>query len=393
MCATRIIHNGLEKAYLEAKHTIMWQDWDTFGLKKTDVHKILAENPGTVYILDLGSGLDMLGYAYQMLGEGVNVVILDNHPPDPEVLSQEEYLKYQSVLQEMREKHSTSFYYESSHQTCTTGIAYNYAKTNGWSVENMEKWAIMGLEGDVAHDPIYNPQGHALFEELVSKHGSVKGLLASKNLNSDYDWSMLGFYAQLFHNPRRMLLNTGPLICYPAMREMEQIPNWLDLYAMVNKEKLDSPILEKGANPATKILLATTLEYRAKKGDVEKRGNYIQLDYPDFAVTIISHKWNIASALASKMAGHNKKTWFVINNMPEYGIHVSGRGNEESPIHIGKVFSKADPAIMEGGGMKPAGSANAHTTNVEAVLDELVRAVRKARYDSIPPLPSEVSKI
>ena len=384
MCCTRIIDNALERAYPQAKRTIMWQDWDTFGLKETDVYKILAEAPTTVFILDLGSGTDMLKYVTQLLDKGINVVLLDNHPPDVDVVSLEKHKEFVAMLEGMRAKY-TGFYYESSDKTCTTAIAYNYAKGQGWSVENMEKWAIMGIEGDVAHDPIKTPEGYALFEELIQRHGSLKGLLATKAALG-YDWSILAFYAQLFHNPRRMLLNKGPEACYPAMKEMEQFPSWIGLYEMVNKKKIDATIL--AGLPATKNLLALTVEYRDKKGEVEKRGNYTELDYGDYGVTIINHPWNIASALASKLSGRNHKSWFVINSMPGYGIHVSGRGGEDGKLHIGKVFSVAKPDIMQGGGLRPAGSAKTFTEDVEVVLDELVRCVEATRPPDPPLVPS-----
>jgi hypothetical protein len=87
----------------------------------------------------------------------------------------------------------------------------------------------------------------------------------------------------------------------------------------------------------------------------------------------------MGAALCAKLSNTNKKTWFVINDIPEYGIHVSGRGGRDNKLHIGKVFRCANPAIMEGGGIKPAGSAKTHTNNTEVVLDELVRAVEASK--------------
>lgn len=390
MCATRIIDNAIEKTFPNAKRSIIWQEWDFFGMRKSDFHKIMAENPAVVFILDLGSGAEILSYAATFLQENIQVVILDNHPPDPEVLSSQEYADYKHLLGLLTQ--NDLFYYESSNRTCTTAIAYLYAKGMGWSVENMEKWAILGIEGDVAHDPEKSPEGYALFTELLKIHPYLSGLIYSKKENdpNSFDWGILSFYAQLLHNPRRMRLNDGPKICYPAMKEMEQIPNWLEFNSIVNKKKLDSPIFyepsedlrtkpSKDKNPATKQLLMDTIEFRAKKAGFDKWPEFIQLDYPDFSVTIVSNSWNIASYLASKLGGQNKKTWFVINSMPGYGIHVSGRNGENGTLHIGKVFSKANPAIMEGGGLKPAGSASTHTTNAEAILDELVRCVEASK--------------
>lgn len=380
MCATRIIHNAVSLMHPKATHSIMWQDWDVFGMKDSNVSDILDKKPATVFLLDLGSGTEMLNSAMVFLSSGINTIILDNHPPDPEVEDQDNFTGFVKMLETLRTKfvfpNLPFFYYESSTKTCTTGIAYNFVKKFNWPVTNMEKWALLGLEGDVAHDPKDSPEGYALFNEILIQHPHMAGLLASKDLNSSYDWSILAFYAQLLHNPRRMIFNKAPPICYEAMKEMEQIPNWLSFYDYVNKDA-------KGLVPtfpdATKILLDLTVSYRRDKGEVEKRGNYIQLDYPDFGVTIINHKWNMGSALCSKLSNNNKKTWFVINDIPDYGIHVSGRGGRDGKLHVGKVFRCANPAIMEGGGIKPAGSAKTHTKNTEAVLDELVRAVELSK--------------
>lgn len=386
MCACRIIHNAISLNAPKATHTIMWQDWDVFGMTDKNVSDIMDLKPATVFILDLGSGQEMLNYAVAFLASGINVIILDNHPPDLLVETAEAYGEYAKTLANLQGKfpfpNLPFFYYESSTENCTTGISYAFAKRMGWSVVNMEKWALLGLEGDVATG---TKEGGPLFQELLNKHPSMRGLLASKSLNSSYDWSILAFYAQLLHNPRRMIFNKAPPICYEAMKEMEKIPNWLDFYAMVNKEKIEGDLFWEPTvfptttptpkNSNTKMLLELTVNYRKDKGDVEKRGNYTQLDYPDFGVTIISSKWNMGSALCSKFTNTNHKTWFVINTIPKYGVHVSGRGGRDSTIHIGKAFRSANPAIMEGGGLKPAGSAKTHTNDVEAILDELVRCV------------------
>jgi single-stranded DNA-specific DHH superfamily exonuclease len=376
MMATRIIHNAVTQMHPKATHTVMWQDWDIFGMTDSNVSDILDLKPATVFILDIGSGMDMLNYATAFLANGINTIILDNHPPDPEVEDQDNFGIFVKMLENVRAKfvfpNLPFFYYESSTENCTTGIAYNFVKKFNWPLVNMDKWALIGLEGDVATE---TKEGGPLFQELLDKHPSMRGLLASKALNSSYDWSILAFYAQLFHNPRRMIYNKAPPVCYEAMKEMEQIPNWLGFYEYVNKEAVGGWTV----SPNLKMLLELTVNYRKNKGDVEKRGNYTQLDYPDFGVTIISHKWNMGSALCSKLSNANHKTWFVINNIPEYGVHVSGRGGRDGKLHIGRVFRCANPAIMEGGGIKPAGSAKTHTNNIEAILDDLVRSVELSK--------------
>jgi len=135
------------------------------------------------------------------------------------------------------------------------------------------------------------------------------------------------------------------------------------------------------------MLAMNHIEYKPEfKKVTEDWKNNVKLEFPyvktgealksTYGVSIISHKWNIGSAMANKLGGQNKKPWFVINTIPKYGIHVSGRnGTLDSQLHIGKVFRMANPAIMEGGGLKQAGSCKCHTNNPEAVLDELVRAV------------------
>lgn len=381
MCATRIIHNGLTNAYPNSTHTIIWQTWDVFGLLRENVEAIRAMKPRTAYILDIGSDLLAVNYAAELLSEGINVVILDNHPPDSRIENGEDYTDYKTTLFTLRQKfpmppvaaEKPYFFYESTNDNCTTGIAFSYALRQGWSVKNMEKWALLGLEGDVATE---TPEGRIIFDNLMTKHPHLDGLLASKNIRSTYDWSILAFYAQLLHNPRRMLFNDAPPVVYPAMQDMETYPNWLDFYDYVNKEGkgLTFPHLDK-PHPAIKTILDLTIAYRKGKGEPEERGNSTQLDYPDFGVSIIRHKWNLGSALCNKLSSTYKKTWFVINDIPEYGVHVSGRGGADGKLHIGKVFRSCNPEIMEGGGLAPAGSAKTKTNNIEVILDELVRAV------------------
>ncbi len=381
MCATRIVHNALTLTQPNSKHIIRWQDWDTFGISQGDVDVIKSFHPETAFILDLGSGLDILQKASDLLKTGMRVVVLDNHPPDKEVETKEDMAKYSSLLQGLRD--FPSFYYESSNENCTTGIVYKMAQQSQWPIANMEKWALLGLRGDVASD---SQEGGPIYNEILMRHGGLKGLLATE-ANLGYNWGLIDFYAQLLHVQRRMVFNAAPPFCYEGMKEMEQIPNWLDLYTMITKGALTSSLFEGGKNPNTQMMALNHIKYKPEfKKVTEDWKNNVKLEFPyydrgieswkTYGVSIISHEWNIGSAMANKLGGQNKKPWFVINTIPKYGVHVSGRnGVSDSQLHIGKVFRMANPTIMEGGGLKQAGSAKTHTNNPEAVLDELIRAV------------------
>jgi hypothetical protein len=390
MCSSRIMHNAVTSAYPNSDHTLVWQNWDVFGLKEGDIDKILEAKPRTAYILDIGSGLDMLNQTNRLLENNINVVILDNHPPDPVVETSDTMHKFRDALDLQRKKYpfpptdsypTPYFFYKSTTESCTTAIAYNYCSTMGLPLTNMEKWALLGIKGDVASE---SAESGPIFDNLLDKHLSFAGLLSSKDLGGSYNWGIIDFYAQLLHVPRRMLFNEAPPIVYAAMKEMETIPNWLPLYDQVfNKESstLGSVDIRVGTPkyPATERLLSLELEWKKEHVKVEGRGQNIRLDYSDFGVTIVSHKWNLGSALASKLSGINKKTWFVINTITDKGVHVSGRGSDTGRLHIGKVFRSCDPSVMEGGGLQPAGSATTHTTNVEAILDALVKGVQVSK--------------
>jgi single-stranded DNA-specific DHH superfamily exonuclease len=382
MCATRIVHNALTQTKPNSKHTIIWQDWDTFGVTDANVAAIKALKPETAYLLDLGSGLDMLSKAMSLMQSGINVVLWDNHPPDSEVETPEDYATYKALLSSYKTEPvgNTTFVYESTTENCTTGIVYKWAKRLEWPIANMEKWALLGLRGDVASD---SQEGGPIYQDILSRHAGLKGLLATQ-ANLGYDWGLIDFYAQLLHVQRRMVFNAAPPFCYEAMKELEQIPNWLELYTLITKGSLASPLFTDGKNPNTQMMAMNHIKYKPEFKKVsEDWKNNVKLEFPmvtgNYGVSVISHEWNIGSAMANKLGGQNKKPWFVINTIPKYGIHVSGRnGQADSPIHIGKVFRTANPTIMEGGGLREAGSAKAHINNPEAVLDELVRAVEES---------------
>ena len=377
VCSARIMQNALTTAHPSLKHVLTYQEWDTFGLKDGDVEKILEAKPDTAYILDIGSGQQMLDAASTLLQSGIKVVILDNHPPDPLVETIKDMERYKTSLSNLRTLYGPThdFHYKSTTESCTTAISYLYCRDLGLSIGNMEKWALLGIKGDVATE---HAESGPLFNELISKHLNFSGLLASRALGSSYDWGLIDFYAQLLHVPRRMLFNEAPAVVYAAMQEMETLPSWLPLYDQVfNKEEVSKETYDK--YPATAKLLELELLWKKEHVKVEARGQNIRLDYPDFGVTIVSHKYNLGSALASKLSGMNKKTWFVINTIPDKGVHVSGRGSDSGKLHIGKVFRSCDPAIMEGGGLRPAGSAKTHTDNVEEILDALVKGVNVSK--------------
>jgi len=392
LCAAKIV------ASAHAQSDIIFQKWNIFGLEKGNVETILSHNPKQVYLLDLGSGMEMLEAAAEILGTGARVTILDNHPPDPVVETPEDMKKFTDTLFRMGTTFKDKFYYDSSTETCTTGIAYEMMSK---IVPIDVRWALIGLTGDVATDPKKSPRGHALYKQLLEVSPYLTGLFMSKTDGASYDFGLLSFYAKLLHVPRRMYFDRAPAFVYSAMLEMDKIPNWLEFNRLLGtKDEIEkTPLFKDGKNPHTKSILVAQAQWEKDHSEAEKKGNSTLLHYPDFDVTVLSHKWNLGSALASKRLGMTKKAQFVINTIPkseftEGEIHISGRGPTEQQIavngsitviktipglHIGKVFRKADPAIMEGGGIQPAGSAKGLNQDPEVLLNELVKAVARAK--------------
>jgi hypothetical protein len=273
------------------------------------------------------------------------------------------------------------------------------------------------LTGDVATDADhgYANEGGQLYQRLIKAYPYFDGLFMSKADGADYDYGVLSFYAKLFHIPRRILFDEAPAICLPAMIEMEKIPNWLEFNRLVaTKDEIETSRLfyevkdiKKAEfspiNSYTKMLLKLFQKYETEHSKADGKGKSTRIHYPDFDVTILSHEWNLGSALASKWSmiatnsGH-PKAQFVINDIPNREIHISGRGPKEvfyldpdapagmagvmkrkAGIHIGKVFKMASPDIMVGGGLQPAGSAKGLVNDPELILNELVKAVKRSQ--------------
>jgi hypothetical protein len=399
--------------------TVLFQKWNVFGITSEDVATIGSLHPKTVYLLDLGSGIEMLTAARLFLDHAIKVVILDNHPPDPEVETPEAYTNYQSLLNNLNQY--DNFYYKSTTESCTAGLAYSYffegsqPVTAPVSVGMMQRWAMIGLTGDVATDAEngYKTEGGQLFRRLLTQNPYLSGLFMAKADGADYNFGLLDFYARLLHVPRRIVFDNAPEICLGAMQEMEHIPNWIDFNRIVaTKDEVSTSKLfytvenniMKTANPMTKMLLSLYQKWDAEHGKADGKGKSSRLHYPDFDVTILSSEWNLGSALAGKWSminanqGH-PKAQFVINDIPGREIHISGRGpkmvpvlhvhpsrpdenyttSESAPIHIGKVFKMANPNIMVGGGLQPAGSAKGLVNDPEILLNELVKAVERSK--------------
>jgi len=391
LCAAKIVAS----AYPDA--TTLFQKWNIFGVQKQDVQKILSYDPKQVYLLDLGSGLEMLDVALDILGTGAGVTILDNHPPDPIVETPETMNEYQVKLSNLRSMFKDKFFYDSTTESCTTGLAYELFREK---VPINVRWALIGLVGDVATDPKRNPRGYALYSQLLSVSPYLTGLFMSTKDGASYDFGLLNFYAKLLHVPRRMLFDNAPLLAFAAMKEMDWISNWIEFNRLLGtKDEIEkTPLFKDGKNNNTKVLLLLQAEWEKEHSKAEGKGNSTLLHYPDFDVTILSHKWNLGAALASKRLGMTKKAQFVINDIPGVEIHISGRGPTEVAVlassganvykmkpglHIGKVFRSANPAYIDGGGLQPAGSAKGLVNDSEVLLNELVKAVDKVKKSEV----------
>ena len=357
----------------------------------------------------------MLTAAKLFLSQGIKTIILDNHPPDPIVESEDDYRRYEELRNELFTKYRDNFFYHSTTENCTAGIAYTdvyeplSSQLTNVSLSNMQRWALIGLTGDVSTE---SAEGGPLYQRLLKDNPYLSGLFMSEADGADYNFGVLSFYAKIFHIPRRMLFDAAPDLCLNAMREMESIPNWLEFNRLVatKDEVSTSPLFYKVTslkdakfetiNSYTKMLLSTFQTWDIEHGKADGKGKSTRLHYDDFDVTVLSHKWNLGSSMASKWAmitaktGH-PKAQFVINDIPNQEIHISGRGPKQPEtglakgsdgvlrevhyLHIGKVFKRANPDIMKGGGLQPAGSAKGLVNDSEVLLNELVKAVERSR--------------
>ena len=429
--SAKIMLTALQIRYPQSKHTVIFQKWDKFGLFDGDVTDILSHNPRTVYILDIGSDANVINQALKILDKNINVAIFDNHPPEGS--KNADYIDYLSILAKTRDHYPFPvkeaypypyFMYDAAHNTCTTGVVFEYVSQfmglTKEQLESMEIWAIMGLRGDVAYDAARGyDRGAALYNTLIVKRPYLEGLLQSTEQGDDFDKSLLEFFVQLFHVPRRIIFDDAPPLCMKALDELAQIEDWLTFYKDVNvglvtylvKKKANNNVLMEywPVDPEEKPNLVKVIElyYEWRSGFREFFDAGVTLFYPAFTVAIVNSNWNLGSALANVKSSRTKKPSFVVNIITRkrkgitkedvlqgkpldiYDVHISGRSSEDSKLHIGEVFRTCDPDIMFGGGLKMAGSANVRypfiepsQINAETLTNELVRAANKALYST-----------
>jgi hypothetical protein len=395
MTAVRIMYNYLTSLGDEVK--VLWQTWDIFGVRKEDIDRIMAEKPDKVFILDIGSDKEVLDNILPILQKDIPVTIFDNHPPELLLLGAVAYKEYQDLLATLRDTYPSLFVYHSTHDSCTAAICYDYAVKQKYVNPNNDLWAILGITGDVAKT---NTESKPIFEYLKTKYPKLqRAIFFSSSYGTGFKWETLDMMAQILHVPRRMIFDEAPPICFRAMEEIEQNPKlvgtgWFYMYRasdqmvalrMAEREAAKMPkesvlhyyelphiALERFKDtPNIHKILELNAEWRDTWKDVEDRGKNIVYDFDTYQVSLISHPWNLGSALASKRAGNTKKTHFTINDIPDKQIHVSGRGGKNATIHIGQVFKMCDPKILLGGGFKEAGSAKGMVNDVSEILDAL----------------------
>lgn len=381
LTSARIIYNFEKEKGSDVN--VVFQTWDVFGVSEDDVNNVLATKPDKVYILDIGSDEMVLRAITPILESGIAVSVLDNHPPDIEVIGTDKLGEFLLYQKELEDKYSKSFYYNSTTDNCTAGIAYSITKDICKNKMNT-LWAILGLKGDVAYD---KKEGAPLFQEAMSQYP----LLKRGFYYGTFTWGNLDFMANLFHNPRRIIFNEAPKVCFQAMAELEDNPKkfgvgWLEIYKEAEKVIVDGRRKLTGFDeyPNVKRMTELYIEWKDWKEIYQKRGNCITLDYEDYGVSIIKHNWNLGSALCNVKAGDMKKANFCINTIEDKNIvHVSGRNTKYSKIHIGKVFYNCDQSILKGGGIKEAGSAQSKILDTDIILQELDEAVERSKSQSV----------
>lgn len=371
LMSTRLTYNHLIASDPNVNIKLLWQKWADFGLSEESSKEILDFKPDEVFILDVGSDEDTIKSIKPILEQNIPVTLLDNHPPDLEVIGADAYNDFSSYLQSLKDAFSLE--YVSTTTNCTTGIVYRlFEKTLETNPIN-KLWAIMGLKGDVATDKVFNPDGYAIYEKCIKEFPQLnRGFFYGT-----FTWNNLDFMNNFFHNPRRLLYDDAPQLCFDATTEIQDNPDkfrvgWLNIYKTAEQFILGKKTALEAFNdyPNVKRVMEVYAQWKGWK-DVEKRGHIITFDYGKFGVSLISHPWNLGSALCATKSNDMKKSQFVINDIPGKLIHVSGRGYRGSPIHIGKILHNCNPGILRGGGLKQAGGAQAIVNDVEAVLEEL----------------------
>jgi hypothetical protein len=377
LCSARIIYKYLINMKQPTK--VIFQKWDVFGVTPEDMNIILSYKPNTVFILDIGSDLTLLNMAEELLKKNISVIIMDNHPPDATILTENEMQEFKSKLASLT-KYGDKFYYKSTTESCTTALVYDYVTSHGFEDEMINRWALIGIEGDVATDKAHSGP---IFKELLISYPFFAGNISFQNKEGEQiSWKLLGFFAQLLHIPRRIIYDDAPLLVFDTMEEMETLTDWYVIYDIVNKELANIQskrdiILPKAKYPKLNQVIENVLVWHRRWKDVMQRGNNVILDYDIASISIIEHPWNVGSALANVRSHIYKKGHFVINKIPQKGYYISGRADTSYPIHIGKVFSMCDKNIIKGGGIKEAGSAKAQIQSIERIINELAFAIKK----------------
>jgi single-stranded DNA-specific DHH superfamily exonuclease len=354
-----------------SEQDVIFSKWNKFGLDTERIPLIKEKKPDELYILDIGSDLEMLKVIQSTFAD-IPVHIFDNHPPRKELLTPTEWTEYEELLTTLRK--NPNFTYVSTEDNCTTGLVYDYITHFD---EKLAKWAVLGITADVASE---TPEGSRILQAILPKCGFFTGLIVSKAVGGKYDWGVTNIFTQLLSTPRRILLDDSPLLCLRAMSEMDSFGDWFKIYQALEALSFDSPQskdlkshLKERFPPNLSEILGLFATYKQSWKTVFEPKNHYYIDYPTFGLTVISSDWNIGSAVANVYATEKKKPQIVINTFSTLDLpyHVSGRCSEKDGFDIGKLFKLCDP-ILKGGGLKVAGSANATIKNIEKIIDTLV---------------------
>ena len=410
MTSSRMVYNYYDTLF-GIKPRIIYQTWDKFGWTEEDIKMIDSYHPSVVYMTDIGSSDDYLKLLKPLLEKGIKVFVYDNHP-------QEIVSAYADIF---KREYKDNFYLKSTHDNCTAGLIYKYLVEPSVKDETIlrtkfDKWAMIGLIGDVASK---RGEGGDSFQKLVLKHpmflGSIKFPSKTKQ---PFLWGLGDFFAQFFHIPRRILYNEAPYLAFEAMREMEGMNDWMSIYQTLDielaklwplgatfiseteyktKDEITGRVTlpEKfDSTPNVERLMQLNLRWRNDWKKVQDRGSNVELDYGTYGVTIISHPWNLGSALCN--VRQKEKPHFVINYIPQLKkIHLSGRTGSTGTFSIGEVFSNLPANVAIGGGLKEAGSAIALPgVGVEEILGALKSSEFKAieKHIKVDSQPKSVRK-
>ena len=353
ICSARIIYLFHKK--LGDKITVKFREWNKFGLESSDVKWIKKLKPDLFYLLDLGSKRDTVDVCLD-ISNFCKVCLIDHHPSD---------IKPSEIA-------SQNFSFIRSYENCTTGLAYNYIRSQEFKPTMwMDIWTILGIYGDVCEE---KTDAKKIIDELKPKYPKLFWSIIYFKGGRETKYEIVRLYSRYFNTARRLGYHQGAYLAFLAMEEIESkglslLENLLELSEFTDKKlEVDSPY--------TSLLKYWFNEWIEMRREVFRSENIRYVDVGRFNLAIINHPWDIGGWVASIKAQASNKPCFVIN----YGVpddkyaKITGR-NLSPDYDVGSVLDVVG-SIYEGkifgGGHKEACSG---LVRRDLSIEEIIRCL------------------